>query len=135
MDSAMSSSDQATFFLNLAVIGATLFGLTLVALASFLPELMKRFERSALAAFPDRDQRRSSLSLSPPYSLSDRELLDGDPLVIFISHSIGVSWCLFCIPMAVGFSAAWMGRWSALICSLEFALFWIPLFVSFKRRQ
>jgi hypothetical protein len=135
MGGSLTSSDQMTFFLNLAVVGATLFGLTLVALSSFLPELMKRFEKSALPAFPHRDERRHGLRLLKPYSLSDQELMDGDPVVIFVAYSIGVSWNLFCMPLAMGFTAALMGTWSALICSVEFGLFLTFAFISLRGRQ
>lgn len=135
MEGPLTSSDQMSFFLNLAVVGATLFGLSLVALASFLPQLMKRFKGSALAAFPHLEESRHRLPLRKPYSLSDQELLDGDPVVFFVAYSIGVSWNLFLIPLVLGFTAAFMGRWSALICALEFAGLLFCLRDSLKGRQ
>jgi hypothetical protein len=41
--------------------------------------------------------------------LTDYELFDGDPLVLFVAFSVGVTWILFLLPLAMGLTTAGMG--------------------------
>lgn len=118
----LSPTDEAAYFSTIASIGAALYGLSLIALASFLPELMKRWEEAAFPVFRDGDKKRRAHSLVSLRFLTDRELLDGDPIVIFIAFSVGVSWNLFCLPMAIGLTAAWLQE-HLYFCSIELLLF------------
>ncbi len=114
-------ADEVTYFLNIAVIAGTLLGLSFVALAFFLVDLLKRYEGTALPVFRDRDALKPS-NLRPPHSLTDREILDGDPLVVFIAFSVAVTWNFFLLPLTIGLTAAWKGA-KLWILALELALF------------
>ncbi len=102
--------DDAAFFLNVAVIGGALIGLSFVSLTFFLVDLLKRYKGTALPVFRDREKNplaRPSSKLKPPDSMTDRELLDGDPVVVFIAFSVAVTWNFFLLPLTIGLTAAW----------------------------
>ena len=108
----MISSDEATYFLNIAVIGGTLLALSFVTLSFFLGDMLKRFEVTALPVFRSRDVAELGALhgiLSLPESLTDKDLMDGDPLVVFMAFSVAVTWIFFLIPLAVGLTVAWVG--------------------------
>ena len=76
-------ADDISYFSNIAVIAATLLGLTFVALSFFLVDLAKRYDDTALPVFRHRDRSTKDdvvWNLKSPESLTDFELLDGDPL-------------------------------------------------------
>src|SRR5437899_1437503 len=103
-------SDEASYFLNVAVIGGTLLALSFVTLQFFLADLLKRYESTALPVFPSRDFETSeqpSEHLDLPDSLKDQVLFDGDPLVIFMAFSVAVTWIQFVVPLTIGLTAAW----------------------------
>jgi hypothetical protein len=135
-DSAVFAPDEVSYFTNVAVIGATLLGLTFVALSFFLLDLLRRYEHVSFPVFRDRDPvDTESLSrhIKHPHSLSDRELLDGDPLVVFIAFSVAVTWNLFMLPLAIGLTAAWGGVRFPVI-AVELAIFCGVLIFSFRVR-
>lgn len=103
------STDEAIYFLNVAVIAGTLLGLSFVTLAFFLSDLLKRYEETALPAFRVADPSESLLGvpLVSPESMTDLQLLDGDPLIVFMAFSVAVTWNLFLLPLVIGLTAAW----------------------------
>jgi hypothetical protein len=114
-------SDQISFFLNVAVIGATLFGLTLVALVGFLPLHVERFRQTGLAAFPHSRKFSYERGRYKLFALSDREIIDGDPLVFFTAYSMGTSWSFFTLPIALGLTMAWPVR-HIFLCGVEIVI-------------
>jgi hypothetical protein len=137
-DVRITSAEDTSYLMNVAMIAATLLGLTFVALSFFLIDLLKRYEGTALPAFRDRETNRSACAtsrMSPPESLTDRQLLDGDPLVVFIAFSVAVTWNLFLMPLALGLTGAWGGArlWVVAAEMVSFAL--IMTFSSYVRNQ
>lgn len=134
---SLVSPDEASFFLNIAVIGGTLLGLTFIALSFFLVDLPKRYEGVALPVFRHLDPSNAiemSRKKHPYASLTDQELLDGDPLVVFIAYSVAVTWNLFLLPLAVGLTAAWAGVRLGVL-AVEMCLFFGLLTLSFRMRN
>ena len=106
------SPDEASYFLNVAVIAGALIGLAFIALGVFMVDLLKRYEKTALPVFRDRETNepsRRSEFLKAPDILTDRELVDGDPLAVFMAFSAAVAWSLFLLPLIIGLTAAWEG--------------------------
>lgn len=102
--------EEENYFLNLAVIAGTLLGLAFLALTMFMPDLIKRYQGVALPVFRDRDSFNPlAAGIGPPDSLKDHELLDGDPLVVFVAYSVAVTWILFLLPLTIGLTAALAG--------------------------
>jgi hypothetical protein len=133
----MMSSDDASYFLNIAVIGGTLLALSFVTLQFFLEKLLKRYELVALPVFRSGDFGRTeepSHLLALPDSLKDEELLDGDPLIIFMAFSVGVTWIQFLVPLTIGLSAAWLGEHRAIL-AVELAFLLGFFAVSFFHRN
>jgi hypothetical protein len=111
------SLDEATFFVNVAVISGALIGLTFIALNLFMVDMLRRYEGTALPVFRERetkDSARRPSNLKLPESLTDFELLDGDPVVVFMAFSVAVSWSLFLLPLVIGLTEAWNRRWGVL---------------------
>jgi hypothetical protein len=109
--------DEATFFVNVAVISGALIGLTFIALNLFMVDMLRRYEETALPVFRERetnDCARKPSKSNPPESLTDLELLDGDPVVVFMAFSVAVSWSLFLLPLLIGLTEAWSRRWGVL---------------------
>ncbi len=136
-DIRITSAEDATYLMNVAMIAATLLGLTFVALSFFLVDLLKRYESTAVPAFRDRETNgsaRATPRMSPPESLSDRQLLDGDPLVVFIAFSVAVTWNLFLMPLTLGLTGAWGGArlW---IVAVEMLCFLFIMLFSFRVRN
>lgn len=121
------TTDEASLFLNFAVIGGALLGLAFVTLSFFLVDLLNRYDRTALPVFRDRDRHVVVPTLYRPYSLTDYELFDGDPVVLFVAASVGVTWILFLIPLTIGLTAAWVG---AELGTLAIELFLLVGFLS-----
>jgi len=98
------TSNDITFFCYIAAIAATLLGLTFIALSFFMVDLLTRYDDTALPVLRQRDHHtnRSLRKRGRPESLTDYELLDGDPLVVFIAFSVAVSWNLFLLPLTIG---------------------------------
>ncbi len=118
--------DDAAFFLNVAVIGGALIGLSFVSLTFFLVDLLKRYKGTALPVFRDREKNplaRPSSKLKPPDSMTDRELLDGDPVVVFIAFSVAVTWNFFLLPLTIGLTAAWGGARLGVLAAEMFCFF------------
>ncbi|MGO9540974.1 MAG: hypothetical protein ACLPN2_10330, partial [Terriglobales bacterium] len=67
------------------------------------------------------DSARKPSKPNPPESLTDFELLDGDPVVVFMAFSVAVSWSLFLLPLVIGLTEAWSRRWGVL--SIEMFVF------------
>jgi hypothetical protein len=115
---ATITPEEAAFFLNVAVIGATLLGITFVVLSFFLVDLLKRYEDSGLPVFRHQERNETAATrayLRPPHNLTDYELFDSDPFVVFIAFSVSVTWNLFLLPLVIGLTAAWgQARISAL---------------------
>jgi hypothetical protein len=134
---ALVTPDEASYFLNIAVIGGTLLGLTFVALVFFLVDLLKRYDEISLPVFRARDAGKPDGKphyLKPPVSLTDQELLDGDPLVVFIAFSVAVTWNLFLLPLTIGLTAAWSGIRIGVLAA-ELFLFFCALVFSFVVRN
>lgn len=107
------SSDEASFFLNIAVIGGTLLALSFVTLQFFLGDLLKRYESTGLPVFRSRNIEEGEQplgSVTLPDSLKDETLFDGDPLVIFMAFSVAVTWIQFLVPLTIGLTTAWFGE-------------------------
>ncbi len=83
--------DEASLFLNFAVISGALLGLAFVTLSFFLVDLLGRYDRTALPVFRDRDPHIPAPTLPRPYSLTDYQLFDGDPVVLFVAASVAVT--------------------------------------------
>ncbi len=131
------SSDETSYFLNIAVIGGTLLALSFVTLQFFLGELLKRFEATALPVFRSRDSDEVTEpcdSLTPPDSLKDVRLFDGDPLVIFMAFSVAVTWIQFLVPLTLGLTAAWLGT-HLMILAVELACLLVAFGFSFVTRN
>jgi hypothetical protein len=131
------SSDEASYFLNMAVIGGTLLALSFVTLQFFLENLLNRYESVAFPVFRSRDftsDRRPSTHLAFPDFLKDKELFDGDPLIIFMAFSVGVTWIQFLVPLTIGLTAAWLGS-SLLVLAGELAFLLIAFAISFVHRN
>jgi hypothetical protein len=128
--------DEATYFLNVAVIAGALIGLSFIALNLFMVDMLTRYEKAAFPVFRNRETdhfARKPEELTPPESLTDLELLDGDPLVVFMAYSVAVSWSLFLLPLLIGLSAAWGMRPG--VFALEMFLFSIMLVSNFRVRN
>ena len=128
--------DQATYFINVAVIAGALIGLTFIALNLFMVDMLTRFESSPFPVF--RKRENDKLGFHPnrrgnPAALTDAELLDGDPLVVFMAFSVAVSWSLFLLPLVIGLSAAWNRRLG--ILAVEMFFFSVILFFNFRVRS
>ena len=131
------SPEEASYFLAIAAIGGTLLGLTFIALSFFLVDLPKRYEGIGLPVFRFLDPSaliEMSRKKHPYASLTDRELLDGDPLVVFIAFSVAVTWNLFLLPLVVGLTAAWAGVQLGVLAA-EMCLFFGFLAFSFWMRN
>lgn len=115
------SVDESSLFLNFAVIGGALLGLAFVTLSFFFVDLLSRYDRTALPVFRDRDPHISAPTLPRPYSLTDFQLFDGDPVVIFVAASVAVTWLFFLMPLAIGLTVAWGGA--------QFAVLSVELFL------
>lgn len=128
--------DEATYFINVAVIAGALIGLTFIALQLFMVDMLTRFETSAFPVFRSRENRKlhfHPISHDTPAGLTDAELLDGDPLVVFMAFSIAVSWCLFLLPLLIGLTAAWDKRPGLL--AIEMFGFSVTLLFNFRFRS
>lgn len=115
------SLDDATYFVNMAVIAGALIGLTFIALNLFMVDMLRKYEDTALPVFRERETVESSRKPStpnPPESLTDYELLDGDPVVVFMAYSVAVTWSLFLLPLVVGLTASWTKRWGVLAAEM-----------------
>jgi hypothetical protein len=121
------SPEESNLFLNFAVIGGALLGLAFVTLSFFFVDLLTRYDRTALPVFRDRDRHIAAPTLPRPYSLTDFQLFDGDPVVIFVAASVAVTWLFFLIPLAVGLTVAWAG---AQFATLAVELFLLVGFLS-----
>lgn len=121
------TTDESSLFLNFAVIGGALLGLAFVTLSFFLVDLLNRYDRTALPVFRDRDRDVAAPTLYRPYSLTDYQLFDGDPVVVFVAASVGVTWNFFLIPLTIGLTVAWAG---AQLGTLAFELFLLAGFLS-----
>src|ERR1700687_1401876 len=131
------TTDEVSYFLNIAVIAGTLLGLTFVVLAFFLVDLFKRYEDVSLPVFRARgaDKPDGQLHyLKLPISLTDQELMDGDPLVVFIAFSVAVTWNLFLLPLTIGLTVAWSGVRTVVLAG-ELFLFFCVLVFSFIVRN
>jgi hypothetical protein len=141
MDNPMGTpltTDEASYFLNIAVIGGTLLGLTFVVLAFFLADLFKRYEDVSLPVFRARDASKPDCQphyLKLPLSLTDEELMDGDPLVVFIAFSVAVTWNLFLLPMTIGLTAAWSGVRTVVLAGELFFFFCVLVFSFIVRNR
>lgn len=135
MGSPLVALDEATYFINVAVIAGALIGLTFIALNLFMVDMLTRFEGSAFPVFRKRENEK--LGFHPrrrgtPAALTDKELLDGDPLVVFMAFSVAVSWSLFLLPLVIGLTAAWNKRFGLL--AVEMFVFSLILFGNFRVR-
>jgi hypothetical protein len=135
MDAKAIPQDDVLFFLNVAVIGGALIGLAFVSLTFFLVDLLKRYKKTALPVFRHREkparneQTRRFRKMTPPDSMTDFELLDGDPLVVFIAFSVSVTWNFFLLPLTIGLTAGWGG---ARLSILAVELFISLIFLTFS---
>ncbi|MBV9157829.1 MAG: hypothetical protein JO097_16310, partial [Acidobacteriaceae bacterium] len=132
------TSDDVSFFTNLAVIGGTLLALSFVTLQFFLTELLKRYENTALAVFRIRDsdpKLKAPDNLPLPHSLEDWKLFDGDPLVVFMAYSVAVTWIQFLIPLTIGLTTAWLGIERFYILAIELGLLSSAFWRSFSKRN
>jgi len=132
MEAKAIQQDDILFFLNVAVIGGALIGLAFVSLTFFLVDLLKRYDKTALPVFRHQErneQTRRSHKLIPPDSMTDLELLDGDPLVVFIAFSVSVTWNCFLLPLTIGLTAGWGG---ARLSFLAIELFLFLVFLTFS---
>ncbi len=114
------TSDDATFFLNIAVIGGTLLALSFVTLQFFLSDLLKRYELTGLPVVRSRNVKEGeqpSDSVTLPDSLKYEMLFDGDPLVIFMAFSVAVTWIQFLVPLTIGLTTAWFGEHLGVLAS------------------
>jgi len=128
--------DEATYFINVAVIAGALIGLTFIALQLFMVDMLTRFEASAFPVFRSRENHKlrfRPIRRDTPAALTDAELLDGDPLVVFMAFSIAVSWSLFLLPLVIGLTAAWNKRPGLL--AIEMFVFSLILFFNFRVRS
>lgn len=131
------SLDEATYFVNIAVISGALIGLTFIALNLFMVDMLRRYEETALPVFRERetnDSARKPSKPDPPESLTDSELLDGDPVVVFMAFSVAVSWSLFLLPLVIGLTEAWSRRWGVLSAEM-FAFSFVLAFNFVVRSQ
>ncbi len=121
--SQIVSLDEATYFMNVAVIAGALIGLTFIALNLFMVDMLRRYEESAFPVFRERETNnfaRKPSKPDPPESLTDFELLDGDPVVVFMAFSVAVSWSLFLLPLVIGLTESWSRRWGVLFSEMFF---------------
>ena len=79
--------DEATYFINVAVIAGALIGLTFIALQLFMVDMLSRFEASAFPVFRSRENHKlrfRPIRRDTPAALTKANggnCLDGDPLV------------------------------------------------------
>ena len=129
------TTEDTTFFAAVASAAAALVGLSFIALSFFLVDILKRYDLTALPVFRHRDrtQTRRVAHHWHPKQLTDRELLDGDPLVVFMAFSVAVTWNLFLMPLTIALTAAGGGGLPVLASEMTafFGLFWF----SFKVRN
>lgn len=112
MLSGQSTTYKEAIYRVIPLSAGALLGLSFVALTFFLVDLIKRYKNTALPVFRERNTKpstRTKRNPNPPESLTDRELMDGDPVVVFIAFSVAVSWNLFLMPLTIGLSAAVTG--------------------------
>lgn len=136
-----------TFFSTMAGIAATLMGLSFLALNFFLTGVFKRYRRLALPIFLHEVRRRYHrsrgtrpilLSTNPdPYSplprsisaqrdssdVTDWQLFDGDPLIVFIAFSMSLSWNLYFLALVLGLTVVSGGFATQWILAVETVAF------------
>lgn len=88
----------SAYFTQMAGVAATLLGLTFLSLTFFLGSLDHRYKNLAIPVFLHEVERlrskggaKSSLD-SPPLKMTDLQLFDGDPVVVFLAFSTALSW-------------------------------------------
>src|ERR1700681_89168 len=91
------SAADISYFSTLASIAATLLGLSFLSLSFFLTGLLKRYEVLALPIyrFEDDPTKKLRYVFRSSEEVTDRNLLDSDPLVIFIAFSSSLSWAMY----------------------------------------
>ena len=72
--------------------------------------------------------------LKLPISLTDEELMDGDPLFVFCAFSVAVTWNLFLFPLAIGLTVTWSGI-RTMVLAVELFLFFCLMVFSFVVRN
>jgi hypothetical protein len=121
--------NDAAYFTQMAGIAATLLGISFLALTFSLGGLTQRYQTLALPMFLDeerkngrhqRDGDEASLLVQgknqrTAHDITDLQVFDGDPLVVFIAFSVSVSWNLFLFALIVsltllggGFNEPWL---------------------------
>lgn len=136
-DHDIITPEDMAFFGNVAAVSATLLGLTFIALSFFLLDILRRYEGIGLPVFRDRDEAAVTVTSKRKYPfefLTDRQLLDGDPLVVFIAFCVAVTWDLFLMPMTLGLTVVWGGARLGVLAS-EIGLFSTMLIFCFKIRN
>lgn len=90
------------YFMQMASIAATLLGLSFLALTFFLGGLEVRYKGLSLPVFLHEVRRTlkhskaASTSDEPlPSQITDLQLFDSDPVVVFLAFSISVTWNLY----------------------------------------
>jgi len=122
------SSDS--FFSTVAGSAAALLGLSFFALIFFLTELFKRYDHENLALPVHPDILRSRLKLIAearrklPKHVTDIDLFDHDPLVVFSAFSVGVSWNMYFVSLVVSLTAVSGTFANVWVFAVELLAFW-----------
>lgn len=134
-----------SFFATVAGSAATLLGLSFFALMFFLTELFRRYEYEELSLPVHPDMLRSELQFlseahrNLPEHITDLDLLDRDPLVVFSAFSVGVSWNMYFVSLVVSLTAVSGTFANAWVFSFELFAFWcfltFSLIVRNKKRK
>jgi|ERR1035437_416335 hypothetical protein len=105
----MLSAGDIRYFSTLATIAATLLGLSFLSLSFFLTGLLKRYKNLASPVYRFEDDRELKCKLHYDFASSeevtDRNLIDSDPLVIFIAFSASLSWNMYFTALILAITA------------------------------
>lgn len=157
------SQADITYFSTMAGIAATLLGLSFLALTFFLTSVFSRYDRLALPIFLEESRSRGGrrhsddpargdygilVRFSPgrqkadeadvqrsPIDITDWQLFDGDPLVVFVAFSTGVSWNLYFLALTLGITATSGGFTAAWLVAGELLFFYVFFVLSLILRH
>jgi hypothetical protein len=95
-------STDATFLSTVAEVAGTLLGITFLALSFFLVRLLTRYKNLALPVMPCEFGSDSAIRAQPVQQIeriTDANILDGNPMMVFMAFSVAVTWNLLQYPL------------------------------------
>ena len=125
---------DCSFFSTVAGSAAALLGLSFFALIFFLTDIFKRYQGLTLPVHQDMLKSRiksfDGFKIKSPENISDYELFDGDPLVVFSAFSVGLTWNMYFIALVLSLTAVSGNLANIWVFTIEICSFWC--FVTFS---